>query len=171
MECPVCHSSGISDETKACPQCDADLEAFQLTKKIEKTSKNRLIFGSIAAALFIILLVVWVVIFAFHSESHEKKAEGYTTEEVTTLKANLSKAEKQNNDLKSYNKELLEKLAKANDAKAMKEKIYIVNEGETLFSIAKKIYGNGFKYVDLAKDNNIQDPDIIVVGQKLTIYY
>ncbi|MBC8489845.1 MAG: LysM peptidoglycan-binding domain-containing protein [Bacteroidetes bacterium] len=53
----------------------------------------------------------------------------------------------------------------------MKEKIYIVNEGETLFSIAKKIYGNGFKYVDLAKDNNIQDPDIIVVGQKLTIYY
>lgn len=171
MECPVCHSSGISDETKACPQCDADLEAFQLLKKIEKTSKNRLIFGSIAAVLFIILLVVWIIIYAFYSESHEKKVDGYTTEEVTELKANLSKAEKQNNDLKATNKELLEKLAKENETKAVKEDIYIVNEGETLFSIAKKIYGDGFKYVDLAKDNNIEDPDIIVVGQKLTIYH
>jgi len=171
MECPVCHSSGLSDETKACPQCDADLEAFQLLNKIEKTSKNRLIYGSIAAALFIILLVVWIVISAFYSESHEKKAEGYTTEEVTEIKADLAEAEKQNNDLNAYNKELLEKLAKANEAKAMKEKIYIVNEGETLFSIAKKIYGNGFKYIDLAKDNNIENPDIIIVGQKLTIYY
>lgn len=44
-----------------------------------------------------------------------------------------------------------------------------VVKGDTLWGIAKKYYGNGSKYPLIAKANNIKNPDIIHVGQKLLI--
>ena len=50
-------------------------------------------------------------------------------------------------------------------AKAQVDK-YTVARGDTLSSIARK---NGLDYRDLAKWNNIEDPDQIHVGQKLRL--
>jgi len=47
---------------------------------------------------------------------------------------------------------------------------HIVQEGESMYAIARKYYGNGMKYEKIAKDNNISDPSSIVNGQKLLIY-
>lgn len=49
------------------------------------------------------------------------------------------------------------------------KKYYTVVKGDTLWGIAKKFYGNGAKYKDIAKANNISNPDIIRVGQVLLI--
>ena len=46
------------------------------------------------------------------------------------------------------------------------EVIYIVKAGDTLYEIAKKYNTN---YPKIAKDNNIKNPDLIYVGQKLKI--
>ena len=46
---------------------------------------------------------------------------------------------------------------------------HIVQEGESLFSIARKYFGNGMKYEKIATDNNIADPGSITRGQKLLI--
>lgn len=46
---------------------------------------------------------------------------------------------------------------------------HIVVRGDTLWGIAQKYYGNGNRYKDIAKANNISNPDIIHVGQKLLI--
>jgi GH25 family lysozyme M1 (1,4-beta-N-acetylmuramidase) len=46
---------------------------------------------------------------------------------------------------------------------------YIVKKGDTLWAIAQKYYGNGNKYTDIAKANNISNPNVISVGQKLLI--
>lgn len=46
---------------------------------------------------------------------------------------------------------------------------YTVVKGDTLWGIAKKYYGNGSRYPEIAKANNIANPDIIYVGQKLLI--
>lgn len=46
---------------------------------------------------------------------------------------------------------------------------YTVKEGDTLFSIAEKYYQDGYKYEEIAKANNILNPDMVEVGQVLEI--
>ena len=52
---------------------------------------------------------------------------------------------------------------------APQKNYYTVVRGDTLWGIAKRFYGNGNRYPEIAKANNIANPDIIHVGQKLLI--
>jgi LysM repeat protein len=46
---------------------------------------------------------------------------------------------------------------------------HTVVSGDTLFNIAKQYLGDGNRYMELAKANNIANPDHIEVGQVITI--
>lgn len=46
---------------------------------------------------------------------------------------------------------------------------HLVIAGESLWIIAVKEFGNGFKYAKIARDNNISNPDIVEVGTELKI--
>ena len=46
---------------------------------------------------------------------------------------------------------------------------YTVKEGDTLFEIADKYYKDGYKFSEIAKINNLSNPDIIEKGQVLDI--
>ena len=46
---------------------------------------------------------------------------------------------------------------------------YTIKKGDTLWEIAKKYYGNGSKYTEIAKLNSISNPDKIKVGQKIRV--
>lgn len=46
---------------------------------------------------------------------------------------------------------------------------YTVQKGDTLWAIAKRYYGDGNKYPQIARANNIANPNIIHIGQKLLI--
>lgn len=48
-------------------------------------------------------------------------------------------------------------------------KVYTIKRGDSLFVIAKKVYGDGNLYTQLATYNNISDPNAVEVGQKLKI--
>ncbi|WP_068983865.1 LysM peptidoglycan-binding domain-containing protein [Lysinibacillus xylanilyticus] len=48
-------------------------------------------------------------------------------------------------------------------------KTYTVKKGDTLWAIAKKYLGDGSKYTELAKLNNISNPDVIKVGQVIKL--
>ena len=48
-------------------------------------------------------------------------------------------------------------------------KTHTVQSGDTLWGIAKKYYGNGAQYPKIASANNIANPNIISVGQILSI--
>jgi len=170
MNCPVCNSSNLNDELKSCPECQSDLEAFQLTQSIDKTSKNRLNFGIIASVLFIVVLIFWLVTGFTGKPADPETSEEMQTEETQTqterdqLKAEYDQLATENSQLKKQVTELKEQTKK-------KQKEYVVKEGESLFTIARKIYGNGYKYLDLAKDNNIENPDNLRAGQKLIVYF
>ena len=47
--------------------------------------------------------------------------------------------------------------------------VYMVKAGDNLWKIAKNIYGSGYNWVDIAKENNLKNPDIIFAGQELKI--
>jgi nucleoid-associated protein YgaU len=48
---------------------------------------------------------------------------------------------------------------------------YIVQSGDTLFSIAERVYGNGSKYLQIFEANRhlLDSPDHILPGQELVI--
>lgn len=67
--------------------------------------------------------------------------------------------------------------AQIDDEAAMTQKVtesapdtrYEVSSGETLWSIAEKEYGDGFKWETIAKANNISDPTTLDKGVRLVI--
>lgn len=48
-------------------------------------------------------------------------------------------------------------------------KQYVIRSGDTLYTIAKRLTGNGANYKTIAAKNGIKDPNKINVGQKLVI--
>lgn len=46
---------------------------------------------------------------------------------------------------------------------------YTVKEGDTLFSVAEKYFADGYQYPEIAKANNLTNPDQIETGQILQI--
>ncbi|OGV95869.1 hypothetical protein A2W24_02010 [Microgenomates group bacterium RBG_16_45_19] len=45
----------------------------------------------------------------------------------------------------------------------------MVVQGDNLWRLAEKYYSNGFKFIEIAKANGINQPDQIDIGQKLVI--
>lgn len=46
---------------------------------------------------------------------------------------------------------------------------YSVQKGDTLWNIAVRAYGDGYRWTDIASENNLSDPDIIHTGNNLTL--
>jgi nucleoid-associated protein YgaU len=46
---------------------------------------------------------------------------------------------------------------------------YTVKSGDTLSKISKAFYGDASQYMKIAEANNIDNPDLIQVGQELVI--
>ena len=46
---------------------------------------------------------------------------------------------------------------------------YTVAAGETLWSIAEKQYKSGYNWIDIARANKLQNPDVITAGTTLTL--
>ncbi|MGB9911130.1 MAG: LysM peptidoglycan-binding domain-containing protein [Microgenomates group bacterium] len=47
--------------------------------------------------------------------------------------------------------------------------LYTVKKGDNLWKIAEEIYGSGYNWVDLAKENNLKNPNILLIGQELKV--
>lgn len=55
------------------------------------------------------------------------------------------------------------------DTPTSNARYYTVVKGDSLWKIAQKFYGNGNRYPEIARANNISNPNIIHAGQKLLI--
>ena len=61
------------------------------------------------------------------------------------------------------------RLSNKNQTTSSSKRYYTVVKGDSLWAIAKRYYGSGHLYPKIAKANNIENPDIIYIGQKLLI--
>lgn len=50
-----------------------------------------------------------------------------------------------------------------------KQKTYVVTADDTLWNIAEKVYKNGYNWVDIARANKLNNPDVIHKGTKLVL--
>lgn len=46
---------------------------------------------------------------------------------------------------------------------------YTIKEGDTLFTIAEKYYGDGYKFTEIVKVNQLSSPDVLATGQVIEI--
>ncbi|RJR24202.1 LysM peptidoglycan-binding domain-containing protein [Candidatus Microgenomates bacterium] len=46
---------------------------------------------------------------------------------------------------------------------------YVVASGDTLWKISEKFYNSGYNWVDIKEANNIENPNLIVEGQEITV--
>lgn len=51
----------------------------------------------------------------------------------------------------------------------LSSKTHVVAKGENLWMISMKYYGDGFKWVDIATENKLENASVIEVGQELII--
>ena len=51
----------------------------------------------------------------------------------------------------------------------VKTETYKVKNGDNLWDISVKFYGNGYKWVDIAKKNNLVNADLLIIGQELNL--
>lgn len=49
------------------------------------------------------------------------------------------------------------------------KKMYVVQQGDDLWHVAEKFYQSGYNWVDIAKANNLADPNTIHAGNELVI--
>jgi LysM repeat protein len=167
MECPVCKTSGLKEENLFCPKCGSDLEALHLTGAIKKDHRNTRSFGIVVSVLFLFALLGWV----FSSFNRPQDTDAVPTTEFKQIQDALTQEVEKREALVAENETLSNKLAALQHEKEERKKEYIVQEGETLFRIARRVYGNGYKYADIAKINHIEDAGQIKAGQKLIIHY
>ncbi|HSW48191.1 MAG TPA: LysM peptidoglycan-binding domain-containing protein [Candidatus Saccharimonadales bacterium] len=66
-------------------------------------------------------------------------------------------------------KKLDSKMFDDNNKSPDNKKSYVVMQGDTLWSISEKLYKNGYRWVDIARANNLSNPDNIEVGQKISL--
>ena len=60
-------------------------------------------------------------------------------------------------------------LAQVASAQSITGSTYTIQKDDDLWDIAVRAYGDGYRWVDLAKENNLSNPDLLFVGNKLTI--
>ncbi len=114
-------------------------------KKILKQLKiNESTISTILGAL--VVVVVGVLLFNFFSKSQEGQIgeEAVVTEEVT-------------------------KIGQEGTTPEGLPVTHKVEKGEHLWKIAEKYYGSGYNWVDIVKENDLRNPDGLLIGTELKI--
>jgi len=63
----------------------------------------------------------------------------------------------------------LSTLSESQTSEPISSSIYSVEKGDTLWSIAVRSYGDGYRWIDIAKENNLIHPNLIHHGNVLTL--
>ncbi|MBU0765209.1 MAG: LysM peptidoglycan-binding domain-containing protein, partial [Bacteroidetes bacterium] len=186
--CPVCNAPVTDKNARTCPECGSRLEAYgfieHIQNKIRKFSLTIIILCIVLVAC--IVLLVLTNLFRFTGVSTEEDVhqqetsvpEQFDNDKIITLRNENTFLKSTVDSLKNEISGLKEIISgygnkpgstEENDSGQSQSGIYIVQKGETLFSIAEKVYGSCGKYQRLVNDNHISDPNLIMVGQKLKI--
>ena len=189
MKCPVCKQAEINEEATTCPDCNSDLEGLSHIKKIGEILNNqkKYLMGISTVALIAVIFLGFTLIKkndvtpppVSKEELNKLKTDnselsGKLKElkgEFSTLESELEELKKKEAEEVSEGELALEETSDAEELQSStsEEIIHTVSDGETLYLIARKYYGNGYHYKKLASENGISDPNLIVIGQTLKI--
>jgi hypothetical protein len=180
MNCPICKSDKVEDNTSQCPECESDLTTFALISDVSKERSSLRKATTFLAVLTLLTLAGWAFTY------YDGMADAAIVAEEADLPDNLAADET----------EILEKALAAKDEEITKlnnrlaelhatiessvndltvedsdgvHKLHIVKAGESLWSISELYHGHGFKHHHIAGHNKVDNPDHIEIGDTLAI--
>ncbi len=188
MNCPVCNTTELSEDTTSCPHCHSDLEVFRL---IVDASDHRQKQKKIISALGLFAAVTaigWASVGIFSGNTPPPAGEPVELSPVVAIQGESRPAppdadlvlmlRKEIEGLKAENAALSSKKNTVSEKPAVKaaasqgtttDLIHTVRNGDTFWIIAKKYYKDGRKYKQIAKDNNMTTKQKLQKGMKLKI--
>ncbi len=180
MNCPVCHEPDLDKSTKSCPKCSSDLELLtqiKITRKLLIRKNNTI-------ALLSILLVI-AILSAFYLSIKAKSTLSGEKEKVSrslTKEEKVSKNQQYTLDMENQQKAAVSDTIKSfvdatkkseshdNNEKNQNAIEHIVKKNDNLWRLAITYYQDGYKYQKIAHDNNIENPELLKIGQTIIIY-
>lgn len=122
-------------------------------KQLLKTIKLNESMLSMMFGVVTVILIGFLVLRMYGGGTPSITSEAEKTEVATEKVGEVSVETKE--DGKKYPTELPEKIA--------------VEKGQSLWTIAEKQYGSGYNWVDIAKENNLKNANVLNVGQELKL--
>ncbi|HKJ42061.1 MAG TPA: LysM peptidoglycan-binding domain-containing protein [Sunxiuqinia sp.] len=170
MDCPICQTKGLSEETSSCPHCKTDLRAIGLIEKADQAysaqKKQKTLW--ILLAMFFVLAFIASLVFPFSTGKYVPQKEYQAmNDQLKSTQDELQQAKQQAANLQKE----FDAVKSKEEAVKCDEFTYVVQWGENLSTIASAVYGDGNQYAKIAADNSLDDPNHILDGQKLTIRY
>lgn len=166
MNCPVCNS-GLSEGAMTCSSCNSDLESYSHIENLDTQVKKNIQVIRILGGLLLLFIILCAWMLSKNpGVSVQKPANG---DEIAKLKNENSQLQTAINELKKLMEEKDKQLQTTPAENKTSSAIHIVTNGESLWTIAVKELNDGNKYLQIAKDNNIQDPNKISTGMELKI--
>lgn len=136
---------------------------------MQEAPRLRKLTGSAGVILAFVLLIAGITVF---NNYDRMKAVQMTIEAMSdTVKAEdvSEKKEEAASDVSKKSKKSPEKKESEKEEAAGKTEIYIVQAGDTLAGISKKVYGD-YEHIDaIGKANDLENGNLIYVGQKLVL--
>ncbi len=129
----------------------------------------------------ILIVVVSAAAYIMKVDSGPSETELQAQENLKLLQGELSELQTHTNELEDLLAQTQARLDSYENAAEEGEEInaeemvidepttYIVKEGESLWVLAEKFYGSGSYYEKLGLDNDIIDPEHLLVGTQLTV--
>lgn len=166
--CPICGKNDIPDfhsQDVVCPCCGSDLSIYRLVEQIEtgvqakpednkKTGKATL-YATAALAVALLLVSVFMTI---RTTGIGNKLEASKTECMTLAEENAA--------LKATLDEAAKPVEQIITSSAFK---YVVRQGDSFWTISRKLYGTGSRYKEIAEANNLDVNAVLNVGDELII--
>lgn len=164
MNCPICQKAGISNEVKYCPQCNSDLSAFKLIDGIEneiKIKTNKILITAIVSMTIGGLLTYSIL--SFSSKIVVSTESKYSQTIILPH---------EKDSLEIYKRRYViikEEIDSLKESKSFTTINYKVKSGDNLSTIAKMFFSDIKKAEEIARLNNISNPNLINVNQVLKI--
>lgn len=156
IKCPVCGKVGIPDFHSAdvnCPCCGSDLSIYRAIDQIPEEGHKRNIWKPISAAALVAAAGLGTALFL--------------QKPVATLTSGTTELNQLRDSITLLTNQLAE-IKEANESNQVAYK-YVVKKGDSYWSISKKFYGKGTRYVELLQDNNRTEDSSLEVGDTLLI--
>ncbi|MGC8865938.1 MAG: LysM peptidoglycan-binding domain-containing protein [Bacteroidales bacterium] len=158
MKCPVCGHELLEPLPRVCPHCGADLSLKVNVRNLcREVKRNYRLLLALVVVLFVVALILLLVRRPSPALQLAQQSDSlpFYKQQVVLLRDSLS----------IYRS----KIASLATKPLHSEQEYIIQAGDNLWLIAEKLLGDGHKYPQIARDNQITDPSVIKVGQKIIV--
>lgn len=178
MDCPICSRFQLKDGVVHCPECNSDLGSLQLIDQMAKRHGNFRKAGIVLSILLLIAIGALATSYANRSISQEStqtlvdEPPATTDDKDAQLSELTIQVEEQQMEIDRLTAAMDESMVNADSKITISTKadqLHVVQQGESLWTISKKYYGEGSRHDEIASNNNIVDPKLISTGDTLKI--